>query len=105
MSEARISMARKEQTKTQIGRIKKVEKSTKKPAKISKKAKKVVKEEKQAKPQNKIRENLIDLLRGVAVLVMIITHVVAIAFNHEGSRVIYYIGLVGGIASFTTFLF
>lgn len=56
-------------------------------------------------PVSKTREDLIDILRGAAVLLMIITHVVAIAFNHEGSRVIYYIGLVGGIASFTTFLF
>ncbi len=51
------------------------------------------------------REKTIDILRAFAVLLMIITHVIAIAFDHgNGNKIIYYLGIFGGIASFSTFL-
>jgi uncharacterized membrane protein len=57
---------------------------------------------------NKInrREKAIDYMRGFSVLLMIITHVIALTFDHldTSSRVAYNIGLVGGTISFTSFL-
>lgn len=53
------------------------------------------------------REVIIDLARGFAVALMILTHVIAITYDHQNgtSSLVYYIGQFGGIASFTTFLF
>ncbi len=52
------------------------------------------------------RVRIVDSIRAFAVLLMIFTHVVAITADHEGlNKVIYYAGMVGGTASFTTFLF
>src|SRR5690606_9508578 len=53
------------------------------------------------------REVIIDLARGFAVAMMIITHVIAVAYDQVSgtSSIVYYIGLIGGIGSFTTFLF
>lgn len=57
------------------------------------------------KDENK-RIVLIDFLRGLVILMMIITHVIALTFDHsQDDKVVYYIGLVGGITSFTGFLF
>ncbi len=57
--------------------------------------------------QQKRRELIIDLFRGLAVAIMIITHVIGIAYDHDkgASDIVYYIGLYGGIVSFTSFLF
>lgn len=52
------------------------------------------------------REIVIDYLRGFAVALMIITHVIAITFNgSSGNELIKNIGMIGGIGSFTSFLF
>ncbi len=52
------------------------------------------------------REIVIDYLRGFAVALMIITHVIAITFNgSSGNELVKNIGLIGGIGSFTSFLF
>lgn len=52
------------------------------------------------------RELIIDLARGFAVALMVITHVIAILYSPAANdSLIYYIGEFGGIASFTTFLF
>lgn len=53
------------------------------------------------------REVIIDMLRGFAVLVMVITHVIAITYagGSGNSSLVYYLGLFGGIFSFTAFLF
>lgn len=55
----------------------------------------------------KRREVVIDLARGFAVAMMVITHVIALLYNQSDGRdeTIYLIGQFGGIASFTTFLF
>src|SRR5690606_93783 len=55
-------------------------------------------------PQQRKREKLIDIMRGFAVAVMIITHVIAITSSSNDS-IIYHVGLFGGIFSFTAFLF
>ncbi len=56
-------------------------------------------------PKHK-REKIIDILRGFAVIAMIITHVIAITYSgNASSKAVYYIGLFGGIFSFTSFLF
>lgn len=56
----------------------------------------------QSIPKRK-REQFIDILRGIAVALMIVTHVIAL--NYRGSDpIIVNLGLVGGIASFTFFL-
>ena len=49
---------------------------------------------------------LIDLSRAAAVLLMIITHVIAIAFSHRdgSSQIAFFVGSLGGLASFTMFL-
>jgi uncharacterized membrane protein len=53
------------------------------------------------------REKSIDILRGLTVALMIITHVIAITYDFEKgtSGLVYHVGLIGGIASFTSFLF
>lgn len=50
---------------------------------------------------------LVDFLRGITVLLMIITHVIGLTLDHSNStdKAVEYIGLIGGIASFTSFLF
>jgi uncharacterized membrane protein/predicted deacetylase len=55
---------------------------------------------------NQKRIFLIDLSRAVAVLLMIITHVIAIVFSHKNgaSQIAFAVGTFGGTASFTLFL-
>lgn len=52
------------------------------------------------------RDITIDLLRGLAVALMIITHVIALLYDHKSQNpLIENIGLIGGTASFSAFLF
>jgi uncharacterized membrane protein len=53
------------------------------------------------------REKSIDILRGLTVALMVITHVIAVTYDYEKgtSGLVYHVGLIGGIASFTSFLF
>ncbi len=57
----------------------------------------------QPAPIKKKRETMIDILRGIAVAIMVITHVIAITYRGSDATVIN-IGLFGGITSFTFFL-
>lgn len=59
-----------------------------------------------AKDQVVIRERLIDLAKGITVIIMVITHVIALAYDYNSGTdpLVYYIGIFGGIASFTSFL-
>jgi uncharacterized membrane protein len=58
------------------------------------------------KENNQKRVFLIDLARATAVLLMIITHVISVVFSHrEGSsHIAFFVGALGGTASFTMFL-
>lgn len=48
---------------------------------------------------------LIDFYKGLIILVMIITHVIGLTFNYSfNDSTVYYVGLIGGIVSFTGFL-
>ncbi|MFS8131173.1 MAG: acyltransferase family protein [Candidatus Dojkabacteria bacterium] len=53
------------------------------------------------------REAFIDIAKIVALLLMLVTHVIAITYDytHSSDPIVYYIGLIGGIGSFTAFLF
>ncbi|MEP7103974.1 MAG: acyltransferase family protein [Candidatus Dojkabacteria bacterium] len=52
------------------------------------------------------RQTFIDILKVIALVLMIVTHVIAIATDYSANnQVISYIGLIGGIGSFSTFLF
>lgn len=53
------------------------------------------------------REVIVDLARGFAVALMILTHVIGLTYDTQNANnsLIYFIGEFGGIASFTTFLF
>lgn len=53
---------------------------------------------------NTKRELSLDILRGIAVISMIITHAVAFFYN-GGDPLVINIGVIGGIISFTMFLF
>lgn len=53
------------------------------------------------------RESFIDIAKTIAVILMIITHVIGIAYDYtRGSdTIVHYLGMIGGIGSFTAFLF
>ncbi len=57
-------------------------------------------------PGAKQREMIIDLFRGFTVVLMIITHVIGLTYDYQKGTdiIVYYIGQIGGIASFTAFL-
>lgn len=57
-------------------------------------------------PGQKQREMIIDLFRGFTVVLMIITHVIGLTYDYQkGTDIsVYYIGLIGGVTSFTAFL-
>ena len=53
------------------------------------------------------RESFIDIAKIIAVVLMVITHVIGLTYDYTRGTdpIVYYIGLIGGIASFTAFLF
>ncbi|MEO6728289.1 MAG: acyltransferase family protein [Candidatus Dojkabacteria bacterium] len=53
------------------------------------------------------RESFIDIAKIIAVVLMVVTHVIGITYDYSKGTdtLVYYIGLIGGISSFTAFLF
>lgn len=53
------------------------------------------------------REKFIDIAKIFAVILMILTHVIAVVYdyNRGTDSLVYWIGLIGGIGSFSSFLF
>jgi len=54
--------------------------------------------------KQKDREHIIDWARALTIILMVTTHVIALLYKGNDSTV-YYLGLIGGITSFTSFLF
>ena len=49
---------------------------------------------------------LVDFLKGLIILLMVMTHVIALTFDYtKTDNLVGFIGLIGGITSFTGFLF
>lgn len=55
--------------------------------------------------QLKPREKTIDIVRGLTLLLMLFTHVIALFFTHRAENISYWVAVVGGTISFVLFLF
>lgn len=72
---------------------------------IKRRIKQIISKLKPHKAENE-RIVLVDFLKGLVVLLMIITHVIALTFDYTKSdNLVFFVGSIGGIASFTGFLF